>query len=56
VTSAALVDESTYATAQKLAQLATTPEEQPYAQSALSIDDFHLHVRMHRADGTDAPF
>jgi small-conductance mechanosensitive channel len=42
VTSAALVDESTYATAQKLAQLATSPEEQPYAQSALRIADHQL--------------
>jgi small-conductance mechanosensitive channel len=42
VTSAALVDESTYATAQKLAQLATTPEEQPYAQSALRVADHQL--------------
>jgi len=42
VTSTALVDESTYATAQKLAQLATTPEEQPYAQSALRVADHQL--------------
>src|SRR5450631_1043137 len=42
VTSAALVDESTYATAQKLAQLATTPAEHSYAQSALRIADHQL--------------
>src|SRR5450631_2764616 len=42
LSSAALVDESTYATAQKLAQLATTPEEQPYAQSALRVADHQL--------------
>jgi small-conductance mechanosensitive channel len=42
VTSAALVDESTYATAQKLARLATTPEEQSHAQSALRIADHQL--------------
>jgi small-conductance mechanosensitive channel len=40
--SAALVDESSYTTAQKLAQLATTPEEQPYAQSALRVADHQL--------------
>src|ERR1019366_6184366 len=42
VTSAALVDESSYATAQKLAQLATTPAEHSYAQSALRIADHQL--------------
>jgi small-conductance mechanosensitive channel len=42
VTSAALVDESTYATAQKLAQLATAPAEHSYAQSALRIADHQL--------------
>ncbi|HLN48688.1 MAG TPA: mechanosensitive ion channel domain-containing protein [Steroidobacteraceae bacterium] len=42
--SAALVDESSYATAQKLAQLATTPEEQPHAQSALRIADHQLDL------------
>ncbi|MGC1387525.1 MAG: mechanosensitive ion channel domain-containing protein [Steroidobacteraceae bacterium] len=40
--SAPLVDESSYTTAQRLAQLATTPEEQPYAQSALRIADHQL--------------
>ena len=42
LTSAALVDESTYATAHKLAQLATTPAEHTYAQSALRIADHQL--------------
>src|ERR1700690_2827047 len=42
VASAALVDESTYATAQKLAQMATTPAEHAYAQSALRIADHQL--------------
>ncbi len=42
VTSTALVDESSYATALRLAQLATTPEEQPYAQSALRYADHEL--------------
>ncbi len=37
-----LVDEGSYTTAQKLAQLATTPEERPYAQSALRIADHPL--------------
>ena len=39
---AALVDQSTYATAQRLAQLAQTPEEQAYAQSALRVADHAL--------------
>jgi small-conductance mechanosensitive channel len=42
VTSTDLVDESTYATAQRMATLATTPEEQPFAQSALRIADHGL--------------
>jgi small-conductance mechanosensitive channel len=42
LTSAALVDESTYATAHKLAQLAITPAEHAYAQSALRIADHQL--------------
>jgi len=42
LTSAAMVDESTYATAHKLAQLATTPAEHGYAQSALRIADHQL--------------
>jgi Mechanosensitive ion channel len=39
---AALVDESTYTTAQRLALLADTPEEQTYAQSALRVADHAL--------------
>jgi hypothetical protein len=39
---AALVDESTYTTAQRLALLADTPEEQSYAQSALRVADHAL--------------
>ena len=37
-----LVDQSTYTTAQRLAALATTPEEQSYAQSALRVADHAL--------------
>ena len=40
--SAGLVDQSTYATAQRLAQLAETPDEQAYAQSALRVADHAL--------------
>jgi Mechanosensitive ion channel len=39
---AELVDQSTYATAQRLARLADTPEEQAFAQSALRIADHAL--------------
>ena len=42
VTSAGLVDESTYATAQRLALLATTAEEQPFVLSALRVADHEL--------------
>ncbi|MDB6082288.1 MAG: LigA [Gammaproteobacteria bacterium] len=42
VTSAALVDESTYATALRMAQLAGTPEEQPFVQTALRVADHEL--------------
>jgi small-conductance mechanosensitive channel len=42
VTSMALVDESTYATAERLAALATTPVEQAFAQSTLRIADHEL--------------
>ena len=42
VTSAALVDESTYTSALRLAQLAKTPEEQPYALTALRVADHEL--------------
>src|SRR5258707_10084053 len=37
-----LVDQSTYTTAQRLARLATTPEEQSFAQSALRVADHAL--------------
>jgi small-conductance mechanosensitive channel len=40
--SAGLVDQSTYATAQRLAQLAETPDEQAFAQSALRVADHAL--------------
>jgi hypothetical protein len=39
---AALVDESTYTTAQRLALLADTPQEQTFAQSALRVADHAL--------------
>src|SRR5216684_2260551 len=39
---AELVDQSTYTTAQRLARLATTPEEQSFAQSALRVADHAL--------------
>ena len=39
---AELVDQSTYTTAQRLALLAETPEEQGYAQSALRVADHAL--------------
>ncbi|HME41293.1 MAG TPA: mechanosensitive ion channel domain-containing protein [Steroidobacteraceae bacterium] len=39
---AELVDESTYTTAQRLARLAETPEEQVFAQSALRVADHAL--------------
>ena len=42
LTSASLVDESTYTTAVRLAGLGTTPEEQPFVQSALRIADHEL--------------
>lgn len=42
VTSSALVDESAYATAQRLAQLATTAEEQPFVATALRVADHEL--------------
>jgi small-conductance mechanosensitive channel len=44
LTSTDLVDESTYATAQRLAQLALTPEELTLAQSALRIADHELDL------------
>jgi small-conductance mechanosensitive channel len=42
VTTSALVDESAYATAQRVAQLATTPQEQPFVATALRVADHEL--------------
>ena len=42
VTSSALVDESAYTTAQRLAQLATTAEEQSFVATALRVADHEL--------------
>ena len=42
VTSAALVDETAYATAQRVAQLASSPQEQPLVQAALRVADHEL--------------
>jgi small-conductance mechanosensitive channel len=42
VTSAALVDETAYTTAQRVAQLATSPQEQPFVQTALRVADHEL--------------
>lgn len=42
VTSAALVDETAYAAAQRMAQLASSPQEQPFVQTALRIADHEL--------------
>src|ERR1700730_18024872 len=42
VTSSALVNESVYATAQRLAQLATTAAEQPFVATALRVADHEL--------------
>ena len=44
IASTDLVDQSTYETAQRLAQIALTPEEQTYAQSALRIADHELDL------------
>ncbi len=49
ITATNLVDQSTYATAQRLAQLAVTPEEQAYAQSALRIADHELDLAFTQA-------
>jgi small-conductance mechanosensitive channel len=42
IAAAELVDQSTYTTAQRLARLAETPDEQTYAQSALRVADHAL--------------
>ena len=44
ITSTDLVDQSTYTTAQRLAQLAITPEEQSFSQTALRIADHELDL------------
>jgi small-conductance mechanosensitive channel len=44
ITSTDLVDQSTYTTAQRLAQLASAPEEQSLSQSALRIADHELDL------------
>ena len=44
ITSTDLVDQSTYSTAQRLAQTAVTPEEQGFGQSALRIADHELDL------------
>jgi small-conductance mechanosensitive channel len=44
ITSTDLVDQSTYTTAQRLAQLAIAPEEQALSQSALRIADHELDL------------
>jgi small-conductance mechanosensitive channel len=49
ITTKDLVDQSTYATAQRLALLAVTPEEQAYAQAALRIADHELDLAFSEA-------
>jgi small-conductance mechanosensitive channel len=44
ITSTDLVDQSTYTTAQRLAQLAVAPEEQSFSQSAVRIADHELDL------------
>jgi len=44
ITSTDLVDQGTYSTAQRLEQIAVTPEEQTYAQSALRVADHELDL------------
>jgi len=44
IAAAELVDQSTYTTAQRLARLAETPDEQTYAQSALRVADHALAI------------
>jgi small-conductance mechanosensitive channel len=44
IASTDLVDQTTYVTAQRLAQVAITPEEQTYSQSALRIADHELDL------------
>jgi small-conductance mechanosensitive channel len=49
ITSTDLVDQSTYSTAQRLAQLAVAAEEQAYGQSALRIADHELDLAFSEA-------
>ncbi len=49
ITDTNLVDQSTYSTAQRLAQIAVTPEEQTYAQSALRVADHELDLAFTQA-------
>jgi small-conductance mechanosensitive channel len=44
ITATDLVDQGTYSTAQRLEQIAVTPEEQSYAQSALRVADHELDL------------
>jgi len=44
ITTTDLVDQGTYSTAQRLEQIAVTPEEQTYAQSALRVADHELDL------------
>jgi small-conductance mechanosensitive channel len=44
ITATNLVDQSTYSMAQRLEQIAVTPEEQTYAQSALRVADHELDL------------
>src|SRR5258708_12862376 len=44
IASADLVDQTTYVTAQRLAQVAITPEEQTFSQSSLPISDHELDL------------
>ena len=44
ITAADLVDQGTYSTAQRLALMAVTPEEQSYGQSALRIADHEIDL------------
>ena len=49
IASTDLVDQSTYTTAQRLAQLATAPEEQSLSQSALRIAEHELELAFSEA-------
>ncbi|MDP9008854.1 MAG: mechanosensitive ion channel [Pseudomonadota bacterium] len=49
ITSTDLVDQGTYSTAQRLTQLAVTPEEQAYGQSALRVADHELDLAFTQA-------